>query len=230
VLWADAEPDPGAVVVDKESVRLAFVAALQHLTGQQRAVLLLRDVLAWHADEVAAALGLSVGAVTSTLQRARAHLARVQGQQPTAMPDDDPRLAELLEEYVRAFETYDVDRIVALLTADAVWDMPPYEDWYVGAADIGDLIRTQCPATGPESMRLLRTRSNGAPAVAIYMLAADGVHRAFQLQVLTVTADGVAAVTAWFDTALFPAFGLPMELPAKLAEDMPPGLPVRVGR
>jgi len=218
----DAEAWPG----DRESVRLALVAALQHLTGQQRAVLLVRDVLAWHADEVAAPLGLSVGAVTSALQRARVHLARVQGQQPTAMPDDDPRLAGLLEEYVRAFEAYDVDRIVALLTADAVWDMPPYEAWYVGAADIGDLIRTQCPASGPESMRLLHARSNAAPAVAVYMLGPDGVHRAFQLQVLTVTADGVAAVTAWFDTGLFPAFGLSMELPVEARADVP----VRAGR
>jgi len=223
VLWADAEPDPGAVVVDRETVRLAFVAALQHLTGQQRAVLLLRDVLAWHADEVAEALGLSVGAVTSTLQRARAHLARVQGEAPAAMPDDDPRLASLLDEYVRAFESYDVDRIVQLLTADAVWDMPPYEDWYVGADDIGDLIRTQCPAQGPESMRLRRTRANGAPAVAVYMLGPDGVHRAFQLQVLTVTDGGVSAVTAWFDTALFPRFGLPMELPPETGVGRGPG-------
>lgn len=223
VLWADAEPDPGAVVVDRETVRLAFVAALQHLTGQQRAVLLLRDVLAWHADEVAEALGLSVGAVTSTLQRARAHLARVQGESPAPMPDDDPRLAVLLDEYVRAFEAYDVDRIVQLLTADAVWDMPPFEDWYVGAEDIGDLIRTQCPAQGPESMRLLRTRANGAPAVAVYMLGPDGVHRAFQIQVLTVTDGRVSAVTAWFDTGLFATFGLPAELPVEAGVGRGPG-------
>ncbi len=224
VLWADAEPDPGAVVVDRETVRLAFVAALQHLTGQQRAVLLLRDVLAWHADEVADVLGLSVGAVTSTLQRARAHLARVQGDRPAHLPDDDPRLAALLDEYVAAFEAYDVDRIVALLTADAVWDMPPFEEWFVGAEDIGRLVRTQCPATGPESMRLRHTRANGGtPAFGLYMLGLDGVHRAFQLHVLTPTADGVAAVTAFFDTSLFPAFGLPMELPVEVGAGRGPG-------
>lgn len=214
VLWADPEPDPETVAVDHESVRLAFVAALQHLTGQQRAVLLLRDVLAWRAEEVARVLGLSVGAVTSTLQRARARLAQLRDRDTlTALPVGDPRVAELLTAYVQAFEAYDVDRIVALLTADAVWDMPPYEDWYVGAEDIGRLISLQCPASGPDSMRLLVTRANGAPAVAVYMLGVDGVHRAFQIQHLTVTADGVAAVTAWFDTGLFPHFGLPAELP-----------------
>lgn len=217
VLWGHAPDDPEAAVVDRESVRLAFVAALQHLTGQQRAVLVLRDVLAWHADEVAEALGLSVGAVTSTLQRARAHLARVQeaGAPPAPLPADDPRVAELLEAYVEAFEHYDVDRIVRLLTADAVWDMPPYTDWYVGAEDIGRLIRRHCPATGPESMRMVRTSANGSPAFGLYMLDHDGVHRAFQLQHLTVTEGGVAAVTAWFDTSLFKRFGLPDELPPR---------------
>lgn len=225
VVWGHAPDDPEAAVVDRESVRLAFVAALQHLTGQQRAVLVLRDVLAWHADEVAEALGLSVGAVTSTLQRARAHLGRVQAAAAPARPllTDDPRVTELLEAYVDAFEHYDVDRIVRLLAADAVWDMPPYTDWYVGAEDIGRLISTQCPATGPESMRLVPTRANGHPAFGLYMLAPDGVHRAFQLQHLTVTADGVAAVTAFFDTSLFRAFGLPDELP-------PEGIPEDVVR
>ncbi len=215
VLWGRAPDDPETAVVDRESVRLAFVAALQHLTGQQRAVLVLRDVLAWHADEVAEALGLSVGAVTSTLQRARAHLQRVQqaGATPAPLPADDPRVGELLESYVEAFEHYDVDRIVSLLTADATWDMPPYTDWYVGAEDIGRLIRTQCPASGPESMRMVATRANGFPAFGLYMLGHDGVHRAFQLQHVTVTEGGVAAVTAFFDTALFPVFGLPDELP-----------------
>lgn len=215
VLWGHAPDDPEAAVVDRESVRLAFVAALQHLTGQQRAVLVLRDVLAWHADEVAEALGLSVGAVTSTLQRARAHLQRVQqaGATPAPLPADDPRVGELLESYVAAFEHYDVDRIVSLLTADATWDMPPYTDWYVGAEDIGRLIRTQCPATGPESMRLVATRANGFPAFGLYMLGHDGVHRAFQLHHVTVTEGGVAAVTAFFDTSLFRVFGLPNELP-----------------
>lgn len=212
VLWAGRVPEPESEVVTRDSVRLAFVAALQHLTGQQRAVLVLRDVLAWHADEVAEALGLSVGAVTSSLQRARAHLARIDDRQAPVLPEGDPRAAELLAAYVEAFEEYDVDRIVALLTEDATWDMPPFEDWYRGAAEIGRLISVQCPATGPGSMRLLRTSANGAPAVAVYMRGADGVHRAFQLQHLTVTADGVSAVTAWFDTGLFAAFGLPAEL------------------
>ncbi|HEY3437678.1 MAG TPA: sigma-70 family RNA polymerase sigma factor [Actinotalea sp.] len=213
VLWAGGQVTPEEVVVEREGIRLAFVAALQHLTAQQRAVLLLRDVLCWQASEVAVALGLSVGAVTSSLQRARAHLAQLDSR-PEVLADDDPHLHALLDAYVQAFEAYDVDRIVELLTADATWQMPPFEEWYRGAGDIGRLISLRCPAAGPGDMRLVRTTVNGAPAVAVYMREADGVHRAFQIQHLTVTGAGVAAVTAWFDTALFGRFALAPELPA----------------
>lgn len=216
VLWGGPPSDPEAETISRDSVRLAFVAALQHLTGQQRAVLLLRDVLCWQASEAAEALGLSVASVNSSLQRARAHLARLDpdgadGAAPR-LPDGDPRLAALLADYVRAFEEYDIPRIVELLRADATWQMPPFEEWYRGAEDIGRLIGTQCPATGPGAMRLLPTALNGAPAVAMYMRGADGVHRAFQLQHLEVAPGGVAAVTVWFDTSLFTSLGLPQVL------------------
>ena len=214
VVWGAPPESPEDVAVDRDSVRLAFVAALQHLTGQQRAVLLLRDVLAWQATEVAAALNLSVGAVTSTLQRARTHLAKADMDPQPVLDDADPRLRTMLAAYVQAFEEYDVDRIVALLTEDATWEMPPFEEWYRGAADIGRLISLRCPASGPGAMRAVLTRANGAPAMAVYMRDADGVHRAFQLQHLTVTPGGIAAVTTWFDVTLFERFGLPGELPA----------------
>ncbi|WP_308200055.1 sigma-70 family RNA polymerase sigma factor [Actinotalea sp. C106] len=211
LLWSTPSPDPASVVVDRDSVRLAFVAALQHLTAQQRAVLLLRDVLNWRAAEVAEALEISVAAVNSTLQRARAHVAQV-AEQPT-LDEADPRTRELLDSYVEAFEAYDVARIVSLLTADAVWEMPPYVEWYRGAEDIGRLIATRCPARGAGDMRAVRSSANGQPVVAIYMRDLDGAHRAFQLQHLVGSPDGVSHVTVWFGAALFRAFGLPEELP-----------------
>jgi RNA polymerase sigma-70 factor (ECF subfamily) len=209
VLWGSTEDnDPAAQVVSKESVRLAFVAALQHLTPQQRAVLIFRDVLAWQASEVAAALGMTTVGVNSTLQRARAHIAKLTPAEADE-PLDDAHTAELLEGYVQAFEAYDVTRIVELLTSDAVWEMPPFTGWYQGDAAIGRLIETNCPATGPGDMRLLPTAANGQPAYAVYMRGDDGVHRPFQIQQLTVTAGGVSHVTAYFDLKLFTTFGLP---------------------
>jgi RNA polymerase sigma-70 factor (ECF subfamily) len=209
VLWGSGEdPDPATRVVDKESVRLAFVAALQHLTPQQRAVLIFRDVLAWQASEVAAALDTSTAAVNSTLQRARAHVARLTPEERPE-PVEDARAAELLKGYVAAFEDYDVSRIVELLTSDAVWEMPPFTGWYQGDAAIGRLVATQCPADGPGALRLVPTSANGQPTFGVYLRDPNGVHRAFQLQQLTLTASGVSHVTAYFDVTLFASFGLP---------------------
>ena len=214
VLWATPAPDPAAETVTRDSVRLALVAALQHLTAQQRAVVILCDVLAWRAAEAAETLGLSVGAVTSTLQRARTHLARAREHEPVPIAEDDPRTRALLERYARAFEEYDIDGLVQVLTADAVWEMPPFLDWYRGARDIGGLITHHCPANAAGDMRMVRTSLNGRTAFGLYMRGEDGVHRAFNLHAPVVTADGVAHVTAWFDTDLFTAAGLPPALPA----------------
>src|SRR3712207_3499210 len=140
VVWGGPAADPATEVVDRESVRLAFVAALQHLTPAQRAVVILRDVLAWQASEVAELLEMSVAAVNSSLQRARAQLHRL-SPEAEVEPPDDARAKELLADYVAAFENYDVPRIVELLSADAVWEMPPYLGWYRGAEAIGELIK-----------------------------------------------------------------------------------------
>jgi len=210
LVWATAPADPAETTVDRDTVRLAFVAALQHLTAQQRAVLLLRDVLAWSAAEVADALALSVAAVNSTLQRARAHMANVQDVTP--LEPTDPRRQELLARYVAAFEAYDVAAIVELLAADVVWEMPPFPGWYTGPRAVGELIGTWCPARAAGDMRLVPTAANGLPSFAMYMRDAEGRHRAFQLQQVAVTAAGVRHVTAWFDEDLFARFGLPTEL------------------
>jgi RNA polymerase sigma-70 factor (ECF subfamily) len=199
-------------VLSRESVRLAFVAALQHLTPPQRAVLILRDVLAWHADEVAEVLGMSVGAANSSLQRARAAMAKLDPE-AAAAPVAEERAKQLLADYVAAFEGYDVDRIVQLLCEDAVWEMPPFTGWYVGAESIGRLIRRHCPAERAGDQVLVPVSANGQTALALYMRGEDGRHHAFQIQVPTLTEQGVSHVVAFFEVNLFERFGLPEVLP-----------------
>ena len=172
-------------------------------------------MLAWQASEVAAALDLSVAAVNSSLQRARAHLAKLDPEADTPPePLNDPRTQQLLEDYVAAFEAYDVDRIIALLKSDAVWEMPPFTAWYSGTEAIHQLISTYCPANGAGDQRMVPVMANGQPAFALYMRGPDGVHRAFHLQQLELRDGEVAHVVAYFDTSLFDRFGLPEVLPA----------------
>lgn len=213
MVWGKADPDPAESVVTRDSVRLAFITALQHLTAQQRAVVILRDVLAWRAAEVAEVLQLTVAGVNSTLQRARAQLGEHRAGERPELPEGDQRRRELLADYLEAFERYDVARIVSLLAEDAIWEMPPFTGWYLGRADIGALISERCPAKAAGDMRLVTTSANGQPVLAVYLRGEDGVHRAFQLQQLTVTEQGVSHVACYFDLSLFPAFGLPVELP-----------------
>ena len=217
VVWGGHPDDPEATTIHRESVRLAFIAALQHLTPPQRAAIVLFEVLALQASEIAELLDTSVAAVNSSLQRARAHLAKLYPDAAEVAPAlDDARKRALLAEYVDAFEHYDVPRIVRLLSDDAVWEMPPYAGWYSGAEQIGALIETNCPAERSGDQILVEVSANGGPAWALYMRdPVDGVHRAFQLQVPTVGEAGVTHVRVFFDTTLFARFGLPDELPAE---------------
>jgi len=148
--------------------------------------------------------------VNSTLQRARGHMANVHDVTP--LEPTDPRRQELLARYVAAFEAYDVAAIVDLLAADVVWEMPPFPGWYAGPRAVGELIDTWCPAQGPGDVRMVSTSANGLPAFAMYMRDAHGRHRAFQVQQVTVTGDGVRHVTVWFGQELFARFGLPAAL------------------
>jgi RNA polymerase sigma-70 factor (ECF subfamily) len=207
--------DPAAIVTSKESIRLALIAALQHLPPRQRAVLILRDVLKWRAAEVAELLDITTTAVNSILQRARAQLEQVAPTEEDIVEPTNPDQRELLDRWVRAFEQYDVAAIVELFTKDAVWEMPPFLNWVQGAEEIGRLISANCPAQGPGDQRLVPTVANGQPAFGLYMRSQDGIHRAFQLQVLDLTSDGVGHVAAFFDTTLFAKFGLPDALPAE---------------
>lgn len=206
--------DPSVVVGSRESVRLAFVAALQYLPPRQRAVLLLRDVLQWRSAEVADAVGTTTTAVNSLLQRARSQLEAVgpSAEDQLAQPDS-AEAQDLLARYIAAFETYDIDRLVDMFTAEAIWEMPPYTGWYQGAGSIITLIHQQCPAEGSGDMRMLPLIANGQPAAAMYMRAGE-VHVPFQLHVLDVRDGKVSHVVAFLDDALFTKFGLPGSLPA----------------
>src|ERR1700754_3149035 len=161
----DDPADPSSIVVTRESVRLAFVAALQHLSPRQRAVLVLREVLQWKAAEVADAIGSSTAAVNSLLQRARAQLDAVGPSEDDQVPEpESPETKDLLDRYIAAFETYNIDQLVELFTADAVWEMPPFDGWYQGPENIVLLSKTHCPAERAGDMRFIRTTANGQPA------------------------------------------------------------------
>jgi RNA polymerase sigma-70 factor (ECF subfamily) len=170
--------------------------------------LILRDVLAWHASEVAELLNISTAAVNSSLQRARAQVHKLDSENPDQQLDDEHAKA-LLADYVTAFENYNVERIVELLAEDAVWEMPPYVGWYEGPKAIGHLIERHCPAESPGDQILVPVFANGQPAFGLYMRQPDGSHQAFQLQVLTLTNQGVSHVSTFFDLTLFDTFGLP---------------------
>jgi len=203
--------DPAEVAVERESIRLAFVAALQHLPPRQRAVLILRDVLRWKADEVADLLESSVASVNSALQRARATLGseRVRDSPSVAPLDDDDEA--LLARYVAAFESYDIDAFVALLHEDATQNMPPFEMWLQGRDDI--VAWMLGPGHGCRGSRLVPTTANGRPAFAHYRPSGPGGrHEPFALHVLDIADGKVVAISSFLDTALFSLFGLPEQL------------------
>jgi RNA polymerase sigma-70 factor (ECF subfamily) len=206
------ESDPAAVVSDRDTIRLAFVAALQHLPARQRAVLILRDVLRWKAAEVAEALESTTASVNSALQRAHATLEKANLSADT-VSEPTPEQKEMLDRYVQAFWEKDIEAIVSMLTKDAIWEMPPYTGWYQGAENIGTLIDTKCPGDRHD-MRMVPTRANGQPAFGLYMRNRDGTFRPFHLQVLTLTPDGVEHVGAFFGDEVFATFGLPDSLPS----------------
>jgi RNA polymerase sigma-70 factor, ECF subfamily len=207
---APAEADPADVTVARETIRLAFVAALQHLPPRQRAVLILCEVLRWKASEVAELLGMSVASVNSALQRARATLEASNVSATETSPSVDEADAALLARYVEAFERYDIDALTALIHEDATQSMPPYDLWLRGRDDI---FRWWLgPGIECRGSRVIPTASaNGAPAFGQYKPSASGDgYEPWALQVLEVSNGRIAEFTFFLDTeTLFPLFGLP---------------------
>jgi RNA polymerase sigma-70 factor, ECF subfamily len=203
--------DPAEVAESRETVRLAFVAALQHLPPRQRAVLILREVLRWKATEVAELLATTVASVNSALQRARSTLAAADVAATDVSPPMDDQQRALLARYVDAFQRYDLDELTSLLRHDATWSMPPYKLWLRSHDD----IRRWClgPGIGCRGSRLLPTGANGSPAYGQYKPSVEGGHEPWALQVLEVSAGRIDGICFFLDTAsLFPLFGLPPRL------------------
>jgi RNA polymerase sigma-70 factor (ECF subfamily) len=202
-----SDGDPAERAVARESVRLAFIAALQRLAPRQRAVLILRDVLHWRAGEVAALLESTTDSVNSSLRRARAALEPIDRDSTPGQPSDDDRAT--LAAYVEAFERDDVNALVALLREDAIVEMPPFELWLRGAADIRDWLIAH------DALRdhlLVPIQANGAPAAAVYVpTAPGGMPTAFAIHVLAVVDGRISAIRSFIDPELFVLFGLPLE-------------------
>ncbi|MDX6677615.1 MAG: polymerase sigma-70 factor, subfamily [Solirubrobacteraceae bacterium] len=208
------DSDPAELALSRETLRLAFVAALQHLPARQRAVLILREVLRWKASEVAELLDTSVASVNSALQRARATLEASDIGASDPPPELDADSRALLERYVAAFEEYDIDALVALLAEDATLSMPPFELWLQGSAMLHEWFLTT--GSGCRGSRLVPTTANGMPAFGQYRCSGpNGSFEPWALQVIDISGGRVVAINSFLDTArLFPLFGLPQTPPA----------------
>jgi RNA polymerase sigma-70 factor (ECF subfamily) len=206
------EADPAEIAIARDTIRLAFITALQHLPARQRSVLILCEVLRLQAAEVAGLLGTSVPAVNSALQRARATLAALpDASRSRAVPAGQ---AALLDRYLAAFESYDVSQLITLLHEDAVQSMPPFAMWIRGASDICHWM----VQPGPDQCRgsrLIPVSVNGVAGFGQYKPDPAGGHMPFALQVIETSGDRIAELHFFLDTAArFPAFGLPPHLPA----------------
>jgi RNA polymerase sigma-70 factor (ECF subfamily) len=210
--WIQPIPDPADVAVERDTIRLAFIAALQHLPPRQRAALILCEVLRWQATEVAELLDTSVASVNSALQRARTTMAAADiGATPPAL-DDESRA--LLDRYVKAFERYDIEALTALIQEDASQSMPPFDMWLAGRDDI--LTWWFGPGIGCQGSRVIPVGfANGSPAFGQYKPSDDGGYEPWALQVLELSGDRIGQFTFFLETAtLFPLFGLPLRFEA----------------
>jgi RNA polymerase sigma-70 factor (ECF subfamily) len=203
--------DPAAIAVSRESLRLALIASLQYLSPRQRAVLLLREVLAFPAADVAAMLGTTTAAVKSTLQRARARLHQVAPTAGKVTEPSEPEARALLDQYIAAFENADAAALERLLRRDATLELPPSPTWYAG----DDAIATAVAGLGsPGDWRMVPVAANGQPAAAAYLRGAGGAYQAYGIVVLTTTSTGIAGITVFADPGLLARFGLPATQPS----------------
>jgi hypothetical protein len=200
--------DPAAVVVARESLRLALIATLQHLPAHQRAILILREVLAFSAAETAEILDTTTAAVKSGLQRTRARLNELQPQPEELLEPTDQRARALLDGYIAAFERSDASLLEQVLRADATLEATPFRDWQAGRVNCIHMLDAYVlDAAG--DWRMIATTANGQPAAVVYYWDADGACRAHDIVVLAATATGVSHVIAFHDPALVVMFGFP---------------------
>ena len=213
---ADADGAPEARYEQREAVELAFIAALQHLPARQRAALILRDVLGFSAKEAAESLDATVPSINGAFLRARKTVGErlpPRSQQATLRALGDQRLRDTVERFVDAFECGDVDAILAMLTEDATFTMPPYPTWCRGREAIAE--SWLMPGGAPPRLRYVPARANGQPAVGTYLLDREaGSYKPIALDVLTLRGPLIAAVTAFRTPGIFARFGLPDELAA----------------
>ena len=203
--------DPASIVATRDSVRLALIAGMQYLPSRQRAVLMLRDVLAFPAAEVAEMLDMSVTAVKSALQRARARLREAAPMDDEAAQITEPEHRQLLEHYIAAFQNADAAALEKLLRKDAMLEAPPLRTWYSGIRFCMPYMARHVLGS-PGHWRMLPTSANGQPAVAAYYRGSDGTYLPYGITVLTVTAEGISHITAFGDPDLINAFGFPPTL------------------
>jgi RNA polymerase sigma-70 factor (ECF subfamily) len=207
------EADPAAIVAARDSIRLAFVAALQHLPAKQRAVLILRDVLAWRAAEVADLLEITTAAVNSALQRARAQMHQAAPAPDRASEPADPGQREIVDRYVSAFLSADMATLTRLLADEVILEMPPFLTWFRGRATVARFLSARALAA-PDRWRMIRVGANGQPAAASYLRQEDGRHHAHSVHVLSTTEEGITWIAVFQEPELFETFGLPLVYPA----------------
>jgi len=207
-LLAAERADPASVTASRAGIRLAFVAALQHLSARQRAVLILRDVLEWPAAEVANLLGTTTTAVNSGLRRARAQLAQALPAEDELAEPAEPDRRALVDRFAAALENADVTALAQLLAEDVALEMPPALTWFTGRPAVVAFTASQL-LTEPGALRLVPVTANGQPAFAVYRRDSGTAYHAHAVQVLTMTATGIARIVAFTDPGLFTSFGLP---------------------
>jgi RNA polymerase sigma-70 factor (ECF subfamily) len=205
--------DPARAVIDRGSLRLAFAAALQHLSARQRGALILRDVLSFSASEAAEILGTTVASVNSSLQRARIRLKEVEVQPERLSEPSAAEQRAWVERYMKAFERADVEGLKRLLTEDVLMEMPPMVNWFVGRGNYGLFMEWVFEQAGTDWC-LKTVAANGQPGFAAYRRA-DGGYELHTLQIFTVTADGISRNSVFQDPEVFASFGLAAKLDAQ---------------
>ena len=215
-LWLQPFPDalaandPAEVAVTRSRTRLAMIVALHTLSARERAAVILRDVLAWPAAEVASALETSTAAVNSSLQRARARIADAEPQEDEIIEPDDPLGRATLDRYIAAFNDADMKLLVSILREDVSVEMPPIPAWFAGVDAVGAFLAGR--ASYADQWRLFPEAANGQFAAAAYLRDVDGIHCAHSIQVLTTSKTGIVRVVAFRDPELFTYFGRPSYL------------------